>query len=186
MGGTADSTVIRPYVGDNCFFVDEEVHRMKTIAFKDLDHYLGQTIRIDGFVSRIRDLKYVQFMIVRDISGEVQVTLEKNEENQKWNELVSHLTCESTVKIEGLLAYNEKVKLRHMELLPTSIEVTSYSEEELPLQYQDAHSALLDTRLNYRFLDLRRQANQLMFQVQTSLVQDMRDFVLQQDDRCCQ
>ena len=56
---------------------------MKTIAFKDLDHYLGQTIRIDGFVSRIRDLKYVQFMIVRDISGEVQVTLEKNEENQK-------------------------------------------------------------------------------------------------------
>ena len=180
MGGTADSTVIRPCVGDNCFFVDEEVHRMKTIAFKDLDHYLGQTIRIDGFVSRIRDLKYVQFLIVRDISGEVQVTLEKNEENQKWNELVSHLTCESTVKIEGLLAYNEKVKLRHMELLPTSIEVTSYSEEELPLQYQDAHSALLDTRLNYRFLDLRRQANQLMFQVQTSLVQGMRDFVLQQ------
>lgn len=110
MGGTADSTVIRPYVGDNCFFVDEEVHRMKTIAFKDLDHYLGQTIRIDGFVSRIRDLKYVQFMIVRDISGEVQVTLEKNEENQKWNELVSHLTCESTVKIEGLLSYNENMK----------------------------------------------------------------------------
>lgn len=153
---------------------------MKKIAFKDLENYLGETIRIDGVVSRIRDLKYVQFMIVRDLSGEVQVTLEKNEENKKLNEVISSLSVESTVKIEGLLAKNEKVKLRHMEMLPTSIEVTSRSEDELPFPYQDAHAALLDTRLNYRFLDLRRHRNQLMFQVQTCFVQGMRDFVLNQ------
>ena len=73
---------------------------MKKIAFKDLENYLGKTIRIDGVVSRIRDLKYVQFMIVRDLSGEVQVTLEKNEENKKLNEVISSLSAESTVKIE--------------------------------------------------------------------------------------
>ena len=73
---------------------------MKKIAFKDLENYLGETIRIDGVVSRIRDLKYVQFMIVRDLSGEVQVTLEKNEENKKLNEVISSLSAESTVKIE--------------------------------------------------------------------------------------
>lgn len=151
---------------------------MKKIYFKNLNEYFNKEITIEGFVDNIRDLQYVQFLVVRDSSGKLQVTIEKNEENKKLNEIVSNLTIESTVKITGTLLENEKVKLNGKELIPTDIIVTSKCLDELPLNYKDSKSALLDTRLNYRFLDLRSEKNLLMFKVQTCLINSMREFVV--------
>ncbi len=151
---------------------------MKKVYFKNLNEYFEQEITIEGFVDSIRDLQYVQFLVVRDTTDKVQVTIEKNENNCKLNEIVSNLTCESTVKIVGTLVQNEKVKLNKMELIPSDIIVTSKCLEELPLNYKDSKSALLDTRLNYRFLDLRSEKNLLMFKVQTCLINAMREFVV--------
>ena len=151
---------------------------MKKIYFKNLNEYINKEITIEGFVDNIRDLQYVQFLIVRDSSSKLQVSIEKNEENKELNEIVSNLTVESTVKIKGTLLANEKVKLNGKELIPTEIIVTSKCLDELPLNYKDSKSALLDTRLNYRFLDLRSEKNLLMFKVQTCLINAMREFVL--------
>lgn len=151
---------------------------MKKIYFKNLNEYFQQEITIEGFVDNIRDLQYVQFLVVRDTTGKVQVTIEKNEDHHKLNETVSNLTIESTVKITGTLMQNEKVKLNGMELIPNNIIVTSRCLEELPLNYKDSKSALLDTRLNYRFLDLRSEKNILMFKVQTCMINAMREFVV--------
>ena len=151
---------------------------MKKIYFKNLNEYFEQEITIEGFVDNIRDLQYVQFLIVRDTTGKVQVTIEKNEINSRLNEIVSNLTIESTVKITGTLLKNEKVKLNGMELIPNDIIVTSKCLEDLPLNYKDSKSALLDTRLNYRFLDLRSEKNTLMFKVQTCMINAMREFVV--------
>ena len=150
---------------------------MKKIYFKNLNEYFGQEITIEGFVDNIRDLQYIQFLVVRDTTGKVQITIEKNENNSKLNAIVSNLTIESTVKIIGTLFQNEKVKLNGMEIIPNDIIVTSKCLEELPLNYKDSKSALLDTRLNYRFLDLRSEKNILMFKVQTCMINAMRDFV---------
>ena len=154
---------------------------MKKIYFKNLNEYFEQEITIEGFVDNIRDLQYVQFLVVRDTTGKIQITIEKNENNSKLNEIVSNLTIESTVKITGTLLKNEKVKLNGMELIPNDIIVTSKCLEELPLNYKDSKSALLDTRLNYRFLDLRSEKNILMFKVQTCMINVMRDFVLKRN-----
>ena len=115
---------------------------MKKIYFKDLNEYFNKEITIEGFVDNIRDLQYVQFLVVRDSTGKIQVTIEKNEENKKLNEIVSNLTIESTVKITGTLLENEKVKLNGKELIPTEIIVTSKCLDELPLNYKDSKSAL--------------------------------------------
>ncbi len=151
---------------------------MKKIYFKNLNEYFEQEITIEGFVDNIRDLQYVQFLVVRDTTGKVQVTIEKNKNNSKLNEIVSNMTIESTVKITGTLLKNEKVKLNGMELIPNDIIVTSKCLEDLPLNYKDSKSALLDTRLNYRFLDLRSEKNILMFKVQTCMINAMREFVV--------
>lgn len=150
---------------------------MKRNYLKDLEEHFEKEVTIEGFIDNIRDLQYVQFLIVRDRTGKVQVTVEKNESNRELNEIVSNLTCESTVKITGKLLKNEKVKLNGMELIPNTIIVTSKCLEELPLNYKDSKSALLDTRLKYRFLDLRNEKNLLMFKVQTCLINSMREFV---------
>ena len=151
---------------------------MKKIYFKDLNEYFNKEITVEGFVDNIRDLQYVQFLVVRDSTGKLQITIEKNEENKKLNEIVSNLTIESTVKITGTLLENEKVKLNGKELIPANIVVTSKCLDDLPLNYKDSKSALLDTRLNYRFLDLRSEKNLLMFKVQTCLINAMREFVV--------
>lgn len=151
---------------------------MKELYFKNLNEHLGKKIKIEGFVDNVRDLQYVQFLIVRDSTGKIQVTIEKNEENASLNEIVSNLSAESTVQIKGTLVANEKVKLNGMELIPTEIMVTSRCLEELPLNYKNPNSAKIDTRLNYRFLDLRSEKNLLMFKVQTALINAMRDYVV--------
>ena len=151
---------------------------MKKIYFKNLNEYLEQEITIEGFVDNIRHLQYVDFLIIRDTTSKVQVTIEKNESNKKLTEIASTLTPESTVKITGILHKNDKVKLNNMELIPTNITVTSKCLEELPLNYKDSKSAAIDTRLNYRFLDLRSDKNILMFKVQTCMINAMREFVV--------
>ena len=151
---------------------------MKKIYFKNLEEYLNQEITIEGFVDNIRHLQYVDFLIIRDTTSKVQVTIEKNESNKKLTEIASTLTPESTVKITGNLHKNDKVKLNNMELIPTNITVTSKCLEELPLNYKDSKSAAIDTRLNYRFLDLRSDKNILMFKVQTCMINAMREFVV--------
>ena len=151
---------------------------MKKIYFKNLNEYYNQEITIEGFIDNIRDLQYVQFLVLRDTTSKVQITIEKNENNCKLNEIVSNLVIESTVKITGTLLKNDKVKLNGMELIPKDIIVTSKCLEELPLNYKDSKSATIDTRLNYRYLDLRNEKNILMFKVQTCMINAMREFVV--------
>ena len=50
---------------------------MKKIYFKNLNEYLEQEITIEGFVDNIRILQYVDFLIIRDTTGKVQVNIEK-------------------------------------------------------------------------------------------------------------
>ena len=130
---------------------------MNKIEFNELKKHYNEEVTLKGFIDNIRDLQYVQFMILRDRTGKVQVTIEKNDENKSLNEIVSGLTLESTVKVTGKLLESPKVKLNGMEVIPTSIEVTSVSESELPINYKDQSSSLIDTKLDYRFLDLRNE-----------------------------
>lgn len=151
---------------------------MKRIYVKDLKNYFNQEVTIQGFVDKVRNMQYVQFIILRDITGKVQITIEKNEENCKLNEIVNKLTNESTIKVNGNLLENEKVKLGGIELIPSDIVVTSECKEELPFNYKDSKSTLLDTRLTYRNLDLRNEKNILLFKVQTCLINSMREYLL--------
>ena len=151
---------------------------MKTIYFKNINEYYEKNITVEGFIDSIRDLQYVQFLVLRDTTGKLQVTIEKNDNNKELNEIVSSLIIESTIKVTGKLYKNEMVKLNGVELIPNSIIVTSTCLDNLPINYKDRESTLLDTRLNYRYLDLRNERNILLFKVQTCLINAMRDFVI--------
>lgn len=150
---------------------------MERIYLKNLKEYFNKEIELQGFVDNIRNLQWVQFIVLRDNTGKVQITIEKNEENKNLNEIVDSLTCESTIKVKGKLLENEKVKLNGMELIPSGLEITSKCLEELPINFKDSESASLDTRLDNRFLDLRNEKNMLIFQIQSCLVEGMRDYL---------
>ena len=157
---------------------------MSKIFFDKLNNYFDQTIEISGFVENIRNLQWVQFLVIRDSKGKVQVTIEKSaEENKDLVEIVNNLSLESTVKITGVLKENPKVKLNGMELIPTKIEVTSTSALELPINIHDLKAQLIDQRLDYRFLDLRNEYNGTIFKIQSDLVKALREELYAKDFR---
>ena len=150
---------------------------MKRVYIKDLSNYYNEDVEIQGFVDNVRNLQWVQFIIIKDITGKVQVTIEKSEEkNKELVEIVNNLTVDSTVKIKGKLLESPKVKLNGMEIIPESIEVTSKASE-LPFNYKDLNNVNLDTRLDYRFIDLRNEQNASIFKVQSCLVKYLREYL---------
>ena len=154
---------------------------MKIYA-KDLKNYYGKEITFSAVVDNIRDLQWVQFVILRDSTGKVQVTIEKSEEkNKDMVELISSLPLESTVKVTGTLMESPKVKLNGMEIIPNTIEVTSKSELELPFNYKNLDGVNLDTRLDNRFIDLRSDKNVLLFKIESALVKYMREYLYNND-----
>ena len=52
---------------------------MKRIYINELENYYNEEVEIQGFVENIRNLQWVVFVIIRDNTGKVQVTIEKSE-----------------------------------------------------------------------------------------------------------
>ena len=134
------------------------------MKIKELIDQENKEIVIQGFVDNIRNLQYVQFVILRDKFDKVQITIEKEDENNKeLVKIIDTLPLESTIKVTGKVVKNEKVKLNGLEIIPSKIEVTSASDVELPIDLKNKDNTLRETRLDYRYLDLRRVENQLLF-----------------------
>ena len=132
-------------------------------------------VEIQGWIENLRDKKSMQFVVIRDLSGKVQVTVVK-EENPEIAEIFSHATLESTIKIVGTAVENEYVKLGGIEILPEKVEITSRAEA-FPIGPESS----IDQRLDHRWIDLRNPKNQLIFQFQSYLVNAMREYLLKND-----
>ena len=150
---------------------------MNKVYVNELNNYLEKEITFSGFVDTIRDKKWVMFVILRDSTGKVQMTIEKSDENNKdLLDIMSNVTVESTVKVKGILKKNEAVKLGGVEIIPSSIEVTSKAEN-LPFDYNNLEGVNIDTRLDYRWLDIRNEKNTLIRQIESTLTEGMREFL---------
>lgn len=147
---------------------------MKKIYAENLDKYKNSEIDFQGFVENIRDLKKIQFIILRDSTGKIQVTIEKNDENQKLNEIISNLTVESTILVKGYLKDSPMVKLNGMELIPNHIEVLTKAST-LPININDEEVSR-SVRHDFRFLDLRNEKNRKIFEIETAFENGLRKY----------
>jgi nondiscriminating aspartyl-tRNA synthetase len=139
---------------------------------EELPAKVGERVRIRGWVQTVRDQKRMQFVIVRDESGLVQVVLAKEEPASGLNDTLTGLTAESAVSLTGTVVADERVKLGGLEVKLESLEVDSLAEPELPI----AADSALDKRIDWRYLDLRRPDRRLIFEVQTTAEHAMREY----------
>ena len=130
-------------------------------------------VEVQGWIENLRDKKNMQFVVIRDLSGKIQITVVKSE-TPEVAEIFSHATLESTIKVIGKAVKNDYVKLGGIEIIPESVEITSKAEA-LPI----GPESFIDQRLDYRWLDLRQVKNQLIFQVQTVMAAALREFLLE-------
>ncbi len=146
---------------------------MERTYIKDIK--VGEINKVRGFIENIRDKKTMAFIVIRDITGKLQVTIEK-EKYPEIAEEIAGVLPHSVITVEGPVVANEFVKMGGVEMLPEKLKVDSRAEA-LPL----GPDANIDTRLDYRWIDLRTEKNQLMFEMQTELVKSFREFCLERN-----
>lgn len=152
---------------------------MNKIYINELEKHIGEEIVFSGFVDAIRDKKWVMFVILRDSTGKIQMTIEKSEEsNAKLLETMENVSVESTLSIKCKVVANEAVKLGGIELIPSNIEVTSIADT-LPFDFNNLEGVNIDTRMDYRWLDIRNPRNTLIRQVESCLTEGMREYLYQ-------
>ena len=133
------------------------------------------TRRISGFVENFRNKKSMAFIVVKDTTGKMQVTVVKDE-HPELLEMLDQLTIHSVVTFEGEVVASEYVKLGGIEMYPTAMKIESLAEA-LPIK----DDSDIDVRMDYRWIDLRREKNNLLIKMQTTLTAAMREFLVERD-----
>ena len=161
---------------------------MDRIYIEKVKEYAEKEVSLAGFVENFRDGKAMAFMVLKDITGKVQVTIEK-ELHPEWSDMLSTITPDSVVRVIGKVLLSDFVKLGGVEIIPSLIEIESIAaalpiaREYIPATKKKpaVEKSSIDQRIDYRWIDLRTDQNQLMFKAQTALTGAMRQYLLEKE-----
>ena len=116
---------------------------MERIRIKDLEY--DKVSKISGFVEKLKDTKYMVFVILRDISGETQVSIDKATQSEMASEVLKAIEG-SVVSFWGTLKKSDFVKKYGCEFLPERLHIESIAEPS-PI----TEEANIDQKINYRW-----------------------------------
>jgi nondiscriminating aspartyl-tRNA synthetase len=136
----------------------------------------GKEVTVAGWVYDLRDLGKVRFVVLRDASGEIQITSLKDKADKKVFDLMSKVSRESVVVVKGEIKKSEKAS-GGREIVPDSFEVLAVAEQPLPIDVSDFSKTELPKRLDYRFLDLHRRKTQAIFKIKSTMMQAFREYM---------
>ncbi|MDY0954708.1 aspartate--tRNA ligase [Stenotrophomonas rhizophila] len=134
---------------------------------------IGQTVTLAGWTDVARNQGGVCFIDLRDHEGIVQVTVEVD--NAAVFAVAASLGYEDVLQVEGVVrarhAVNDKIRTGKVEVIATAITILNKAE---PLPFHAHENPGEETRLKYRYLDLRRPEMQRMQRTRIKLVQALR------------
>lgn len=134
---------------------------------------IEDTVKISAWVQDIRSLKNVIFLTVRDKSGLAQVTIRKGTlENE---DKIIDLNRESVVNVTGKWDRKSGSKLG-IDIVASKIEILNESLAPLPLGVDDPVEADFETRLNNRFIDVRKPEKSLIFRIESTMLWGIRKY----------
>ena len=141
---------------------------------------VDKKVRVAGFVENIRDHGGVIFLDLRDMTGVVQVV--SNDDS-----IFDGITRESSITIEGTIRkrneedYNSRISTGTIELLVSDLEVLGKANNVLPFEVMTSHEVNEDTRLKYRYLDLRnpKVKDSILFRVE--VIDFLRNLMKKED-----
>ena len=146
---------------------------MKIVKIKDA--FKEKKVRIHGWIYDVRDLSKVRFLVVKDLSGRIQVTGVSGKTDENIFDLMKRITKESAVVIEGEMK-DSKQAPGGKELIPSKIEVVGVSGSDLPIDVSDFSKTELPKRLDNRMLDLRRRNISAIFSVRSAINKNLTNF----------
>lgn len=133
---------------------------------------VGQRVDLYGWVQKKRDLGGLVFIDLRDRSGIIQLVVRP--ENEYYN-IATSLKSESVIKVIGEISEREnknyKIPTGEIEVIVNYLELINQSID-IPFEISDTTTALEETRLKYRYLDIRRESikNNLMLRHKVTMI----------------
>ncbi len=160
----------------------ERESSMKTINNASLNlSQVGKEVTLYGWVSKVRNLGGLLFVDLRDRSGIVQLVIHPESE---YYETATTLRNEFVIKVQGIVSEreskNKNIPTGEIEIEVSSLEILNKAHD-LPFEISDHTTALEDTRLKYRYLDLRRPVLQQNLMIRHHIMTSVREYLNQLD-----
>ncbi|MBS6135536.1 MAG: aspartate--tRNA(Asn) ligase [Faecalibacterium prausnitzii] len=161
---------------------------MERTYINQVQNSIGSTVKVQGFIENLRNSKAMAFIVLKDITGKLQITVEKAD-HPDLVDTIDTLTADSVITVTGKVVANDYVKMGGIEMIPTEIQVESIADA-LPIarkaiaatkKKKAVERSSIDQRIDYRWVDLRTDENQLMFKAQSCMVNAMRRYLLEQN-----
>ncbi|CAC12075.1 aspartyl-tRNA synthetase related protein [Thermoplasma acidophilum] len=137
------------------------------------DHEDGAKVVVYGWMQEARIMKNISFLMIRDNTGTIQATFKNDEATL---DIIKRINRESIVRVDG--SVNKKsISKAGIEISGTSISIVNEAEAPLPLPVVDPVQADLETRLNSRFMDLRKRNISAIFRIESALLWGIRQYL---------
>ena len=139
----------------------------KRVLVKDVFGSKAKKVEVAGWVSKTRGLGKIRFLLMRDVSGTIQVTAVKGKVDDEIFNAIDRVSNESVVYVKGAVK-NSRQAPGGKEIVPEEFDILN-SASELPIDVSEHSKTELPKRLDYRFLDLHRRKTQAIFKIQSTV-----------------
>ena len=149
----------------------------RTIFSKDIQPSLeGKEVTVMGWVSSVRDHGNLVFVMLNDKEGEMQITAKSGVCPDEIKNTLVKIKEQSTVAIKGTVKPSNKAP-NGAEIIPTEMKVFSSVEKIAPFTWQTKTVPNIDTRLEIRAIDLRRNVLQHIFKIRSLVLKSVREYL---------
>ena len=145
-------------------------------SFQISDSVINKVVTVIGWISSKRDHGNVLFVQLRDRFGDIQILVKRKELSENIFESLKSLKEHSSIAIRGKVV-EQKNSNQEFEVIPEEIKILSVSNKPAPFLTQSISSIGIDTRLDLRALDLRRNHLQNVFKIRNTILNSIRGYL---------
>ncbi|MHA1269803.1 MAG: aspartate--tRNA(Asn) ligase [Candidatus Helarchaeota archaeon] len=154
--------------------MEKRIYSTKVIEFKD-----DTLVRLQGWIHSIRELGKISFWQLRDRKGTIQIVIINPKKRDDYD-IIKKIKNEFVVEILGKVSHNDKAP-GGVEILLETVSIISPAVSPLPFSVEEKTQANFDTRLKYRFLDIRKLKTRSIFKVRAAIVEGAREYFKSHD-----
>jgi nondiscriminating aspartyl-tRNA synthetase len=156
--------------------IDLVEFQKKRSSIKDVLENKKSDAEIAGWVYDTRALGKIRFLVLRDLTGSIQITGVKGKVDEEIFKMLDKVTRESVVYVKGEVK-DSKQAPGGKEIIPKEFVVLNEANN-LPIDVSDFSKTELPKRIDYRFIDLHRKNVQAIFKVESTIMQAYREFMI--------
>ena len=145
-------------------------------SFQISDSVVNNVVTVIGWISSKRDHGNVLFVQLRDRFGDIQILVKRKELSENIFDSLKSLKEHSSIAIKGKVV-EQKNSSNEFEVIPEDIRILSVSNKPAPFLTQSISSIGIDTRLDLRAIDLRRNHLQNVFKIRNTILNSIREYL---------